>query len=128
MTGQAPVRVSLDPATIEALADQVVERLAASPLPALVDADAVARHLNVERSFVYEHAAELGARRLGEGPKARLRFSLEDVDAAISCSLGRESEQSPERMSKPVRRRRRARPLGTDVALLPIRGSKGRES
>ena len=37
--------------------------------------------LMVEASFVYEHAVELGAMRLGSGPRARLRFDLEDVVA-----------------------------------------------
>src|SRR5690242_13253040 len=44
----------------------------------------VAGYLAVDRSYVYEHADELGARRLGTGPKARLRFALEDVDRAIA--------------------------------------------
>jgi hypothetical protein len=35
-----------------------------------------AAYLAVEESYVYEQAAELGARRLGLGPKPRLRFSL----------------------------------------------------
>jgi hypothetical protein len=41
----------------------------------------VAEYLNVDRAFVYENADELGARRLGSGPRARLRFPLEEVDS-----------------------------------------------
>jgi len=43
-------------------------------MTALVDAASVAEHLGVSRDYVYEHADDLGARRLGSGPRARLRF------------------------------------------------------
>jgi hypothetical protein len=77
--------------------------------------------LNVERSYVYEHAAELGAMRLGSGPKARLRFDLDEVRRLISCSVGRESvEAEPASQAKPRPRRRRR--MGTNVEILPIRG------
>jgi hypothetical protein len=89
----------------------------------LVDAETVARYLEVDRDFVYVHAAELGARRLGTGPKARLRFSLSEVDERLrTCSVGRESDDAAKRKSKPIRRRRRSEPLGTGAPLLPIRG------
>jgi hypothetical protein len=38
----------------------------------VVDASVVAEHLGVSRGDVYEHADELGARRLGNVPRARL--------------------------------------------------------
>jgi hypothetical protein len=41
---------------------------------ALVDASAVAAYLDVDRSWVYEHADELGVRRLGSDPRAQLAF------------------------------------------------------
>jgi hypothetical protein len=88
----------------------------------LVGACEVAEYLSVNPSWVYEHADELGARRLGNGPRARLRFSLTEVDERLStCSVGRESaarEPAPQAASRP----RRRRPLGTNVELLPIRG------
>ena len=93
----------------------------------LVDAQTVADYLAVDRGWVYQHAVMLKARRLGTGPKARLRFSLEDVDAALSCFACRESGTAASLVVEPVRRPRRARPLGTGVELLPIRGS-GRAS
>jgi predicted DNA-binding transcriptional regulator AlpA len=66
-----------------------------------VDAAAVAAVLGVERSWVYEHADELGARRLGSGPRARLRFDLEEVDSWLtSCSQGRGSEAVPGRAAR----------------------------
>jgi hypothetical protein len=89
---------------------------------ALVDAQTLAAYLNVERDWVYEHASELGARRLGTGPKARLRFSIEEVDERLSCSVSRGSQWAGKPVAEPIRRRRRRRGLGTDVPLLPVRG------
>jgi hypothetical protein len=89
----------------------------------LVDAAAVAAYLGVERSYVYEHADELGARRLGSGPRARLRFSLEEVVQRLaSCSTGRRSETQDSPAPGRVRARRRSERLGSGVELLPIRG------
>jgi len=87
-----------------------------------VDAQAVADYLGVTRSYIYEHAVELGARRLGTGPKARLRFSLEDVEAAVSCSQSRGPVEAEIGTATPSRRRRRQSDSGTSVPLLPIRG------
>jgi hypothetical protein len=89
----------------------------------LVDAETVARYLAVDRDWVYAHAAELGARRLGSGPRARLRFSLPELDERLrTCFEGRESKGPPRPESKPIRRHRRSAALGTSVELLPIRG------
>ena len=88
----------------------------------LVDALEVANYLGVDRSWVYEHADELGARRLGNGPRARLRFSLAEVDERLSaCSAGRESA-TPEPAPRGALRPRRRRRMGTTGELLPIRG------
>ena len=88
----------------------------------LVGVRELAEYLAVQPSWIYEHADELGARRLGNGPRARLRFSLAEADERLStCSAGRESpslEPAPEGASRPRRRRR----MGTNVELLPIRG------
>jgi predicted DNA-binding transcriptional regulator AlpA len=92
----------------------------------LVDAATVAEYLAVERSWVYEHADELNARRLGSGPKARLRFSLSEVDERLTaCTAGRESVRDA--AASPVAlRKRRCHALGTNVDLLPIGGVKQR--
>ena len=93
----------------------------------LVDARTVADYLGVSVAYVYEHADELGARRLGDGPKARLRFSLEEVDLRLTvCPASRESELSGSGVAQPKSRRRRSSGLGSGVELLPIRGSGGR--
>jgi hypothetical protein len=91
----------------------------------LVDAATLAAYLNVERSWVYEHADELGARRLGSGPRARLRFSIAEVDQRLTtCTRSRES-RSPDPAPLAALRPRRRRRMGTSVALLPIRGRSG---
>ena len=88
----------------------------------LVDAAAVAGYLAVEREWVYEHAAELGARRLGSGPRARLRFSISEVDARLSTCSDSRGSFTPEPAPQAASRVRRLRPLGTSAALLPVRG------
>lgn len=69
----------LDSELVETIARRVAELLAeaAEPEPqgGLVDAAAVARELRVERDWVYSHAHQLGAVRLG-GPRGRLRFDM----------------------------------------------------
>jgi hypothetical protein len=89
---------------------------------ALVDAACVAEHLGVSRGFVYAHAVELGARRLGSGPKARLRFDLEEINLQLThCREDRGAEAPESRMGKPIRLRREQSHSGTRVPLLPIR-------
>jgi hypothetical protein len=83
-------------ATAQATAERVVELLSArEPVVAprrLLSAAELADELGVARSFVYEHADEFGAVRLGEGSKPRLRFDLERARAAVSCSEGGRSQ------------------------------------
>jgi hypothetical protein len=79
----------------------------------LVDALTVASALNVTRGFVYEHASELGGRRIGGGPKALWRF---DLSAAMEAHT--QTVSTPE--VRPRRRTRQALPA--TVPLLPIRG------
>ncbi len=74
--------MSLTPADIDAIAARVVElleeRAPRFPRQGLVDVDAVAALLGVSHTWVYAHQAELGAVRLGGGPRPILRF-----DAAV---------------------------------------------
>jgi hypothetical protein len=74
--------VTLDAEDIEAIAQRVAEliadRVTESPRARLVDAAHVAQLLGVERDWVYAHAHQLGAIRLG-GPKGRLRFDLATI-------------------------------------------------
>ena len=98
---------------VEAIASRVVELLASLELAttsALVDAATLARELGVSRAYVYEHATELGAVRLGSGPKARLRFNPERVLEGLSPQPFTPTATSPTRR----------RPQRSRVELLPI--------
>jgi hypothetical protein len=85
-------------ADLAQLAELVAERVAEltpGALPArLLTAREVAERLGVEREWVYEHAAQLRARRLGGGSKPRLRFVWADVLAAVPCPEGRRSGEA----------------------------------
>jgi hypothetical protein len=87
----------------------------------MVSAGELAQRLGVATSYVYEHAVELGAVRLGTGPKARLRF---DVEKATTCLDSRGSQPAASPTTKPKPRRRRNSTSGFVPDLLPIRGRK----
>ena len=72
----APPDTALDDAALEALARRVaaVLRNDLSAQDGLLSAAQLATRLGVERSWVYDHAEELGVVRIGEGPRPRLRF------------------------------------------------------
>jgi hypothetical protein len=109
--------VTLAPESVRAVAHAVVELLADTQPPAgrLVDAAQLADLLGVERSWVYEHAERLGAFRIGDGPRGRLRF---DPETALAAWKARDPEPAPEPAPRPPRRR--TRPRGPE--LLPIGG------
>jgi hypothetical protein len=83
----------------------------------LVSAAVVARELGVKRDFVYRHSNRLGARRLGSGTRARLRFNLEVARAALEENAGLPIG------NKPTRSKRRPRKT-TSATLLPIGGQR----
>jgi hypothetical protein len=95
--------VQLAPASIEAIARRVAEMLQEADAPHVPDrllaAAEVAEWWGVDRSWVYEHADELGARRLGQGRRPRLRFDAEDVAAR----LGRLPESPDRAATEPIR-------------------------
>jgi hypothetical protein len=94
-------------------------------LGSLVNAAVLAEYLAVDVEYVYRHADELGARRLGTGPKARLRFSIAEVDARLTaCPPGRESDAAQTRTVEPKTRVCQRQGLGSSVRLLPIRGQE----
>lgn len=114
-------QTDLSPASILAIAEKVVELLADRETPSSPDryltAAEVAERFAVDREYVYDNADELGAIRLGNGPKARLRFDPERVHEA----LGVKPFSTPPAKSAPPKRRRSATP-STD--LLPIGGKR----
>jgi hypothetical protein len=111
------------------LADRIAERVVAllHAEPAcisLVDAATLANAFGVSRDYVYAHAAELGGRRVGTGPRARLRFNLDQVLTAwTSRSMSRESQPPQTPVDTGTSTRRKRGRLGTSRELLPIRGS-----
>lgn len=118
----ASERIKLDPPTVEAIARRVVEILEQRGLQSreLVDAAELARRFGIERSWVYSHAIELGAVKLGSGPKPRLRFDPQ-IAARVLRKAGEQTAADP-----PARSGKRAdRPSAggvSEVRLLPIRG------
>lgn len=87
--------VKLTPSEIDAIVGRVAELLQsrrtacpARPGPRLVTAAEVARWCGVERSWVYAHAEELGARKIGTGERPRLRFDRAEVSERIAALSG----------------------------------------
>jgi hypothetical protein len=78
----------------------------------------VASRLRVSPKWVYAHQHELGALRLGDGPKARLRFDarvidagLEQLDETAATTIHEETEIHARSNQRPRRRRLISRPL-----------------
>lgn len=113
-------RIKLDPQAIEAIARRVVELLEKRGLQSreLVDAAELARQLGIERSWVYSHAIELGAVKLGHGAKPRLRFDPEVAARALRRVDDGPTADPPARSGK-----RASQPQGSEgrAELLPIR-------
>jgi hypothetical protein len=105
------------PPSASAMSEQPIEQLAvrvaevlleAGGEPAarrIVDARGVAETYGVSRDFVYARADELGAIRLGPGPRARLRFDLVEVAARLNAHRSVPTHQR----HAPSRRRPRRR-------------------
>ena len=77
--------VTLDDDDIEQIARRVAQLLDTAHAhlgPRYVDAGDLSRMLGIERHWVYAHARELGAIRLG-GPRGRLRFDVGRVAEAL---------------------------------------------
>lgn len=109
---------------------QILEDRQQAAVPELVGPAELARLLGVSRSTVYEHKTELGGRPIGDGPRPRWRF---DVDQALhrwrsACGAGERSE-SPEMSNlqgdSPLLTSRRRVAAQTDDRLLPIKGTGG---
>jgi hypothetical protein len=109
------------------LADLLAERLvvrfkgltpaAAEPL---VDAAEIARLHGKTRTWVYEHAGELGAVRLGSGPRPRLAFSPTRVAERLE-KVDKPTTARPPEAPPPRRRRQRAGRTASGAPLLHVR-------
>ncbi|MGH3427055.1 MAG: hypothetical protein ACRDQZ_05740 [Mycobacteriales bacterium] len=118
----ASARIQLDAKTIHAVARRVVELLEQRGLQSreLVDAAELARRFRIERSWVYSHAIELGAVKLGNGAKPRLRFDPQIAARVLRKAGERSAADPPARSGKRAGQPQRGR--DSKVSLLPIRG------
>ncbi len=115
---------------VDALAERVAELLRPAPnsSPGLLTAAQLAHALNVSRAWVYENADRLGARKLGDGPRARLRFDLETARAATGTSGVKDAPRPAPRRLRPrgskseVGRVLAVRPPRTSRGIRPLRG------
>jgi DNA-binding IclR family transcriptional regulator len=131
MTGDVPSRVPNEAAEaaqavlgVSALAElaevvaarvvELLDRQERGSARGLASAAEVAEQLGVHKSWVYAHADELEAIRLGEGEKARLRFDPERVARAVGATPS-------ERGGRRAGRRRHGLPA--DVRLIEGRGN-----
>jgi hypothetical protein len=114
------VTLTLTAEQVEQIAERVAELLSANATPAqaggLVDAQTVADALGMSRDTVYEHAAELGGRRIGDGERPRWRFDLEQARNAWQPA-GEPTRTRP---------RRRQSLNGNARHLLPVHGEADR--
>ena len=83
-------------------------------LPALLTVAETAELLRVGRSWVYEHAAELGAVKLGTGQTAPLRIPVTGCDGSSACPSPRR-----ERRSVPSRQVRAAEDAKGELSARP---------
>jgi hypothetical protein len=116
------------PETIERIAQRVVQLLHhqteahddGSNIPRdLMDAGQLAKHLGLTRAWVYEHAQQLGAIQLGDGPRPRLRFDPQTATQALHARQHR-SEPEPAKADGPRPGRPRRHRAPASVLLLPI--------
>lgn len=97
---------TLDAATIRAIAQEVLRLRGLEG--GLLTASDVAAAYSVARGWVYAHADELGAIRLGDGPRPRLRFDPAVVGQRLQARRGRTNASPPSER------------VGAGVPLLPI--------
>jgi hypothetical protein len=74
--------------------------------------------LGMSRDTAYSMAGELGAVRLGAGPRGRLRFDAERVAEALTARSAGKGSDGPERR---VPARSASRPVEPVADLLPVR-------
>ena len=121
-----PVKLRLDPDVVELLAARIVQLLAqhltpppTSSLPSgrLLSAAEVSAWWGVSRGWVYQHANELGAVRIGDGQRPRLRFDPDRVAEHLN-----QPAATPPATAAPARRRARRSPrIRSDPARLAFR-------
>ena len=113
-------------AIAEAVVDVLGERglvVYAGPSPAarVLKVREVARLLGRSAPWVYEHATELGAIRMGNGPKARIGFDLATIER-----WKREHQLAPGEARKPAQRRPRRSAIPAGGNLIPYEPARYR--
>jgi predicted DNA-binding transcriptional regulator AlpA len=115
---------------VEAIAEAVVDLLADRGLVVYAGPSASARVLKVgevarllgrSAPWVYEHATELGAIRMGNGPKARIGFDLATIE-----EWKRDHQLAPRATRKPAQRRPRRSAIPTGGNLIPYEPTRPR--
>lgn len=94
---QETAELRLAPESIEALASRIAELVGGSPQEAapsalakkMISAAEVSELWGVSRRWVYNHADALGAKRLGSGPRPRLRFDPEELTERLGSPFER---------------------------------------
>jgi hypothetical protein len=129
--GARRAAAELTPYAIEQIAQRVAQLLrehhdTQAVTGRLLDATELARHLGVTRTWVYEHADQLGAIRLGTGTKARLRFDLHTATTALERPHKHEPRPANTASQTTRRRGRPRRRPPTTAPLLPIHPSSTR--
>jgi hypothetical protein len=106
---------TLTDADVAAIADEIERRqlLATTPAVRLLTAAEVAQRYGLSRDWVYAHADTLGAIRLGQSAKPRLRFDAKAVERALAAPAPTVASAKAGLVI-----RRRAKPA---AELLPIR-------
>lgn len=79
---------------------------APAPDDALLDARGAMAYLGVSRTFLTDHLAALGGIKMGDGPKARLRFRRSSLDAFLDRHQARPEAVSPTPLDNERERRR----------------------
>ncbi|HST41385.1 MAG TPA: hypothetical protein VLK58_17850 [Conexibacter sp.] len=108
------VDVAGDAELAEAIAHRVAELVAARVAPRLMTVEQVAEMLQVRSEWVYEHADELGALRLGGGRRGRLRFDAEQLRERLRAQP---AAGAARRAPAGARPRRAPRPPGSPPLL-----------
>lgn len=107
------------------LAPRIADALRAPTEVELLDAGEVARRFGVTAEWVRDHRDELGAIRLGDGPRPRLRFDAQHVAATLTrrSTSGRSLDaDSPVATGDPSRSGRGR--SGNALDTLPVRQVK----
>lgn len=101
----AEIADRLSNAIVERVIEAVRAEVNVRPTPAAsewLDAREVAERLGVRRDWVYEHADDLGASRIGSGRRPRLRFPPHVLEARVDKRTPAEESRRPaQRHEKP---------------------------